>query len=57
MLVGTYSFCCNLMDKAILPPFKGSTFRGAFGIALKRVVCAVREQMSAPIPLCLCKGF
>lgn len=44
MVFGTYQFRCTLLDPAILPPFKGSTFRGAFGGALKRVVCAVRER-------------
>jgi CRISPR-associated endoribonuclease Cas6 len=44
MLFGKYDFKCSLLDDAILPPFKGSTFRGAFGSALKRVVCAVRER-------------
>jgi len=44
MFFGKYDFKCTLLDDAILPPFKGSTFRGAFGGALKRVVCAVRER-------------
>ena len=26
-----------------LPPYKGSTFRGAFGIAFKRAVCIVQH--------------
>lgn len=29
-------------DDAQLPPFKGSTFRGVFGLALKQVVCALK---------------
>jgi len=41
---GKYSFKCELLSDAILPPYKGSTFRGAFGVALKKVVCAVREK-------------
>lgn len=41
---GKYLFKCQLLDDAVLPPYKGSTFRGAFGVALKRVVCAVREN-------------
>lgn len=44
MVFGAYEFKCTLLDPALLPPFKGSTFRGAFGGALKRVVCAVRER-------------
>jgi hypothetical protein len=30
--------------KASLPPFKGSTFRGVFGSALKRICCALRSN-------------
>lgn len=37
-------FRCTLQDSTILPPYKGSTFRGAFGTSLKRIVCAVRER-------------
>jgi hypothetical protein len=44
MLFGRYDFHCSLLSDACLPPFKGSTFRGAFGGALKKVVCAVRER-------------
>ena len=44
MFFEKYAFKCTLLDDAVLPPFKGSTFRGAFGGALKRVVCAVREK-------------
>lgn len=44
MLYGKYQFTCRLDDDALLPPYKGSTFRGVFGHALKRVVCALRRQ-------------
>lgn len=44
MLLGRYQFTCRFLDDAVLPPYKGSTFRGAFGGALKKVVCAVREK-------------
>jgi len=44
MLYGRYQFHSILEDKALLPPFKGSTFRGVFGVALKRVVCALKRQ-------------
>ncbi|MBW2031826.1 MAG: CRISPR system precrRNA processing endoribonuclease RAMP protein Cas6 [Deltaproteobacteria bacterium] len=44
MLFGNYSFFCVLDNEAILPYYKGSTFRGVFGTALKRVVCALRKQ-------------
>ena len=37
-------FRCSLQTEAILPPYKGSTFRGGFGVSLKRIVCAVRER-------------
>jgi len=39
-----YSFACILEDAAILPEYKGSTFRGIFGHALKQVVCALKRQ-------------
>ena len=44
MLYGKYLFSSVFEDDAILPPYKGSTFRGVFGIALKKVVCALRKQ-------------
>lgn len=44
MLFGKYSFHCKLLDDAILPQFKGSTFRGAFGSALKKVACALKHE-------------
>ena len=39
MLYGKYHFTCRLETGAILPGYKGSTFRGVFGHALKRVEC------------------
>lgn len=49
------SFLFNLQaeDKILLPPYKGSTFRGGFGHAFKKVVCAVREK---DCDECLLKG-
>ena len=47
MLYGKYRFFCNLETKASLPPYKGSTFRGVFGLALKKVVCALKRQECA----------
>lgn len=44
MEFGRYEIRCTMLDNAILPPYKGSTFRGAFGGALKRVVCAVGHK-------------
>lgn len=44
MNLGRYQFYCRFTEEALLPAYKGSTFRGAFGSALKKVVCAVREK-------------
>jgi len=44
MLYGNYRFLCRLENDAALPFYKGSTFRGVFGIALKKVVCALKRQ-------------
>jgi hypothetical protein len=35
---------CHFESNASLPFFKGSTFRGLFGHALKKVVCALKRQ-------------
>ena len=44
ILCGQY-FVRSVLDKrAILPAFKGSTVRGIFGTALKRVVCALKRE-------------
>lgn len=44
MIYGRYLFTSVLEDDAVLPPYKGSTFRGVFGHALKKVVCALKRQ-------------
>ncbi len=44
MLCGEYAFQAVLADEAFLPLYKGSTFRGVFGRALKAVVCALKHQ-------------
>ena len=44
MLFEKYHFHGVFQDPAVLPVFKGSTFRGVFGVALKKVVCALRQQ-------------
>lgn len=44
MLFGCYNFKCRFNSKAILPQYKGSTFRGAFGNSLKRAVCVTRNK-------------
>lgn len=47
MLFGEYRFTVVFQDRARLPRFKGSTLRGALGIALKRASCALRRQECA----------
>lgn len=42
---GIYTFLCRFQGEAQLPPFKGSTFRGVFGHALRRVVCPLRQKV------------
>jgi len=44
MIYGKYTFNCQMNEEATLPPFKGSTFRGVFGHALKHVTCALKRQ-------------
>jgi len=44
MLFGKYKFSSVFINDAILPPYKGSTFRGGFGHALKYVVCNLSNQ-------------
>lgn len=39
-----FSFRIEAEEDIVLPPYKGSTFRGGFGVAMKRVVCVVRER-------------
>ncbi|NCO52175.1 MAG: CRISPR-associated protein Cas6, partial [Deltaproteobacteria bacterium] len=50
MKIGDYQFHCTLQQDATLPPYKGSTFRGGFGSALKQTLCALRRQ---DCPVCL----
>jgi len=44
MLYGIHQFFCVFENDAYLPHYKGSTFRGVFGRALKKVVCALKKQ-------------
>lgn len=44
MLLGRYVFECVFTNDAALPVYKGSTFRGVFGRALKSVVCALKHR-------------
>lgn len=43
MKTGKYSFHITLQDPAFLPFYKGSTFRGVLGHALKRIVCTLHH--------------
>jgi hypothetical protein len=44
MLFDRYDFTCRLETDAELPYYKGSTFRGVFGRALKKIICALKQQ-------------
>ncbi len=39
-----FSFILEPVEEILLPSYKGSTLRGAFGVAFKRVVCALRKE-------------
>lgn len=47
MLIGAYRFRCRFTSPAALPEYKGSMLRGAFGRALKKVTCALRNKQCA----------
>ncbi len=42
--VNIYRFCFKTDSPPRLPDFPGSAWRGAFGHALKKTVCVVRNQ-------------
>ena len=44
MIYGKYTFTCRMDEESILPVYKGSTFRGVFGHALRHVACALKQQ-------------
>lgn len=44
MLCGYYRFHGTLLDDAVLPESKGSIFRNTFGLALRHVVCAMKQK-------------
>lgn len=48
-----FQFVLKAQENIRLPAYKGSTFRGAFGHAFKRVVCVNREKICES---CLLKG-
>lgn len=39
-----FNFTIEAIDEVILPYYKGSTFRGGFGITFKKVVCALKRN-------------
>lgn len=39
-----FHFCLKAIDRLNLPEYKGSTLRGGFGYAFKKVVCALRSK-------------
>lgn len=39
-----FNFKIEAIDTLALPDYKGSTFRGAFGYAFKKIVCALRKN-------------
>jgi len=47
-----YKFFCIFNSSAKLPFYKGSTFRGVFGHALKNVVCALKHNECETCLLC-----
>ncbi len=43
MEYGKYTFSCRFINNTELPFYKGSTFRGVFGIALKKIACTLKN--------------
>lgn len=39
-----FKFTLQAIDQLVLPYYKGSTFRGGFGTAFRRVVCALKRK-------------
>lgn len=39
-----FKFTIQAIDQLVLPYYKGSTFRGGFGTAFRRVVCALKRK-------------
>ncbi|MDD4456983.1 MAG: CRISPR system precrRNA processing endoribonuclease RAMP protein Cas6 [Syntrophotalea acetylenica] len=44
MRFGSYHFTGIFQETAELPPYKGSTFRGSFGQALRKTMCVTRQK-------------
>lgn len=53
MQYSNYTIHCRFLEEGTLSVFKGSALRGAFGHALKRAVCTVREKECS---LCILHG-
>jgi hypothetical protein len=53
MKTGNYSFHITLEEPAFLPFYKGSTFRGVLGHALRRIICALKHTTC---PECMLKS-
>jgi len=50
-----FRFSLKLLENVRLPAYKGSTFRGGFGHAFRRVLCVERERECEKCPLrCRC---
>jgi len=47
MKVGRFALTLRAADPIVLPTYKGSTLRGGFGNAFKRVVCALKDRECA----------
>ncbi len=41
---GLFDFLLKASENLILPVYKGSTFRGGFGYAFKRIVCVLKDR-------------
>jgi len=57
MQTGVYRFHCQFSTEALLPEFKGSMLRGAFGHALKKTVCALRRAQCTDCLLAASCGY
>ncbi len=53
MHFGKYHFHSLFEEEALLPPYKGSTFRGLFGHALRKIVCVLK---TADCTACMLNG-
>jgi len=45
VIFGNYRFSNIFLNNGILPIYKGSTFRGGFGHALKNIICTSNELL------------